>query len=90
MPDDGGDPCLYTNNDYGNAGPLPVTVPGAGSGTVIDADPRIISNLIVDQTLDNPAAICRACTHAGMSGAAAHAALRRSQRPTLVRRPARA
>jgi hypothetical protein len=33
------------NNNYGNA------------GNVVDADPRIISNLIVDQSLDNPAAI---------------------------------
>jgi len=34
-----------TNNDYGAA------------GSVADADPRIISNLIVSQTVDNPAAI---------------------------------
>ena len=26
-------------------------------GTVVDADPRIISNLIVDMSVDNPAAI---------------------------------
>lgn len=41
-------PIWYTNNDYG--------VKGAGTH-VIDADPRIISNLIVDQTLANPAAL---------------------------------
>ncbi len=28
-----------------------------GTGTVIDADPRLISNLVVDQTLTNPAAV---------------------------------
>jgi len=28
-----------------------------GTGSVIDADPRIISNLVVDQTLTNPAAV---------------------------------
>ncbi len=65
----------YTNNDYGNAGPRTGSQPGAGSGTVIDADPRIISNLIVDQTLDNPAAIATALTHAGMSGQPLMAAL---------------
>ncbi len=60
---------VYTNNDYGNAGPLPGNVPGAGSGTVIDADPRIISNLIVDQSLANPAAIMTALQHAGIPSA---------------------
>ncbi|MDX3927017.1 MAG: peroxidase family protein [Shinella sp.] len=59
----------YTNNDYGNAGPGSGTSPGPGSGTVIDADPRIISNLIVDQTLANPAAIMAALQHAGVPGA---------------------
>ena len=29
-------------------------------GTVVDADPRTISNLIADQTLNNPAAISAA------------------------------
>jgi Ca2+-binding RTX toxin-like protein len=42
------------NNDYG--------VPGS----VADADPRTISNLIVDQTLDNPAAIAAALRYAGV------------------------
>ena len=36
---------LVTNTDYGQ------------SGNVADADPRIISNLIVDQTITNPAAV---------------------------------
>ncbi|MHA6689753.1 peroxidase family protein [Devosia sp. A449] len=45
-----------TNTDYG------------ASGDVVDADPRLISNLIVDQTLDNPAAIIAALEHAGYAG----------------------
>ncbi|HEV2596897.1 peroxidase family protein, partial [Sphingopyxis sp.] len=65
----------YTNNNYGNAGTRTGSQPGPGSGTVIDADPRIISNLVVDQTLNNPAAIAAALTHAGMSGSALMAAL---------------
>ncbi|WP_404374597.1 peroxidase family protein [Vreelandella aquamarina] len=47
-----------TNNDYGEA------------GDVVDVEPRLISNLIVDQTLDNPAAIATALQHAGMNGQA--------------------
>ena len=50
----------YTNNDYGLAGS--VLVDGVPGNVVIDADPRIISNLIVDQTAANPAAL------AAMSG----------------------
>ncbi|MDH4607941.1 peroxidase family protein, partial [Pseudomonas sp. BN102] len=38
-----------TNNNYATTGPL--------AGNVVDADPRIISNLIVDQTMSNPAAV---------------------------------
>ncbi|HET7155693.1 MAG TPA: peroxidase family protein, partial [Hyphomicrobiaceae bacterium] len=37
--------ATLTNTDY------------ASTGSVVDADPRIISNLIVDQTITNPAAI---------------------------------
>lgn len=66
-PDDTG-VSWYTNNNYANAGTRTGSQPGPGSGTVIDADPRIISNLIVDQTLKNPAAIAAALTHAGLSG----------------------
>lgn len=58
----------FSNNNYANAGPGSGSVTGPGSGTVIDADPRIISNLIVDQTLNNPAAIAAALTHAGLFG----------------------
>src|SRR5262245_50974926 len=57
------------NEDFGAADQLfprlldPAFVDGdagtsyANGGTVIDADPRIISNLIVDQTSNNPAAV---------------------------------
>src|SRR5690606_4044070 len=46
---------LTNYNDYGNP------------GDVVDADPRLISNLIVDQTLDNPAPIVAALEHAGVT-----------------------
>ena len=45
------------NNNYG------------APGSVADADPRIISNLVVDQTLSNPAVIAAALRHAGYSEA---------------------
>ena len=45
------------NNDYG------------APDSVVDADPRLISNLVVDQTLANPAAIAAALRHAGHSEA---------------------
>ncbi|MCS6627905.1 hypothetical protein N0B44_33890, partial [Roseibacterium beibuensis] len=66
---------IYTNNDYGNAGPNPGTMPGAGSGTVIDADPRLISNLVADQSLNNPAVIMAALQYAGVPGPQLMAAL---------------
>ncbi|EJM69688.1 peroxidase family protein, partial [Pseudomonas sp. GM55] len=37
----------------------------AGTGTVIDPQPRIISNLIVDQTANNPAAVAAAAANPG-------------------------
>jgi Ca2+-binding RTX toxin-like protein len=37
-------------------------------GNVVDSDPRLISNLIVDQTVSNPAAIAAGLQHAGLSG----------------------
>lgn len=48
-------PVSLTNTDYTPGSPTgnPMFVPG----TVVDADPRLISNLIVDQTSNNPAAI---------------------------------
>jgi Ca2+-binding RTX toxin-like protein len=44
-------PNTLTNNNYG------VLSPGGTVGSVVDADPRIISNLIVSMTVDNLAAI---------------------------------
>lgn len=58
-----GEGPLFTNNNY------------AANGSVVDADPRLISNLIVDQTLGNPAAVYAALSHAGVSGAALWTAL---------------
>ncbi|MBY4893885.1 hypothetical protein KUL25_14040 [Rhodobacteraceae bacterium N5(2021)] len=40
------------------------------SGSVFDAEPRVISNLVADQTLSNPAAIASALKHAGLTGQA--------------------
>ena len=49
-----------TNNNY-------AAVNGTGTKTIsiVDADPRIISNLVVDQTPNNPAAIAAALAAAG-------------------------
>src|SRR6056297_483014 len=44
------------------------------SGSVYDAEPRVISNLIADQTLGNPAAVAAALSHAGLTGSAMLAA----------------
>ncbi|MBU2329037.1 MAG: calcium-binding protein, partial [Alphaproteobacteria bacterium] len=57
----------------GFSGNAPVFVPITNSaytpgGAVADADPRLISNLIVDQTLANPAAIYTALVQSGYSG----------------------
>ncbi|UUZ64946.1 hypothetical protein LP417_09460 [Polaromonas sp. P1-6] len=38
-----------TNTNYATTGP--------GTGNVVDSDPRMISNLIVDQTITNPSAV---------------------------------
>jgi Ca2+-binding RTX toxin-like protein len=51
-----------TNTNYGVA------------GNVVDSDPRTISNLIVDMTAANPAAVTAALTFLGITGAAATAA----------------
>ncbi len=57
---------LVTNTDYGVIGaPSDPTVNGGHTGNVADADPRIISNLIVDMTLNNPAAVVAALRVAG-------------------------
>ncbi|OYY00205.1 MAG: hypothetical protein B7Y80_08700 [Hyphomicrobium sp. 32-62-53] len=44
-------------------------------GDVVDADPRTISNLIVDQTANNPAAVFKALQDAGYTNAQAFTAL---------------
>ncbi len=64
----GGAPIVAGNYDPANPSPLPPPPPGRPAlvpGTVVDADPRIISNLIVDQTLENPAALRAALQQAG-------------------------
>lgn len=64
---------VVDNNNYGVDGeqnaPGDMTN-GGHSGNVADADPRIISNLIVDQTPANPAAIIAALQFAGFEGTA--------------------
>ncbi|MDR5652257.1 peroxidase family protein [Ruixingdingia sedimenti] len=60
------DPVVLDNNDYTPGAP---TTPGFDPGTVVDADPRTISNLVVDQTLNNPAAIAAALRLGGMAEA---------------------
>lgn len=47
---------LVTNTNYGVIG-APSATNGGHSGNVADADPRIISNLVVDQSTANPAAV---------------------------------
>jgi Ca2+-binding RTX toxin-like protein len=47
---------LVTNNDYGFIG-TPSGTNGGHTGNVADADPRIISNLVNDQSIANPAAV---------------------------------
>lgn len=61
-----GNTVVLNNNNYT---PGAATSPGFAPGTVVDADPRLISNLIVDQTLENPAAIAAALRHGGMGEA---------------------
>ncbi len=70
---------LYQDDTYAQgSGSLPPGYPAnpnyGSPGDVVDADPRLISNLIVDQTLNNPAAIAAALDHAGITGAALTAA----------------
>lgn len=62
--------------DFDGSGPAPAFVNGnyGQGGSVVDADPRTISNLIVDQTAANRAAIEAALFHLGIDGTAAHAA----------------
>ena len=74
---------IYVNDPDGDAidfdgpGPAPGISQGnyGQSGNVVDADPRTISNLIVDQSLNNPAAIIAALKLADITGADATAAV---------------
>ena len=66
-----------TNNDYGIHDPNSPLITNSRAiqpGDVVDADPRIISNLIADQSLNNPAAIAAAIEYVGLVGAEADAA----------------
>lgn len=60
----GGGALQLTDGNYNEHG-APTDIYGITGGTLVDADPRTISNLIVDQTLDNPAAIAAALRYAG-------------------------
>lgn len=62
----GGGMVSLTDGNYGENG-APTDPFGLTGGTLVDADPRIISNLIVDQTLDNPAAIAAALRFGGVA-----------------------
>ena len=67
---------LLTNTDYGViALDNPAITRGIQPGDVVDADPRTISNLVVDQTVNNPAALFKALQDAGLGNAAAFALL---------------
>lgn len=74
-PVDMGAPQPVINTDYGVVGqPTNPFAPGGNgghTGNVADADPRIITNLISDQTLRNPAAITAALQYAGYADLAA-------------------
>jgi Ca2+-binding RTX toxin-like protein len=64
-----------TNNNYGVHAPNTSSNPRAiQPGDVVDADPRTISNLIVDQTLNNKSAIVSALRLAGSADPNADAA----------------
>ncbi len=58
-------PTTITNTNYN---------PASGFNSVADEDPRTITNLIVDMTAGNPAAVTAALTYHGITGAAATAA----------------
>jgi Ca2+-binding RTX toxin-like protein len=55
-----GPSTVLSNTDYAPGAPSAL-----GPGTVVDADPRLISNLVSDMSLNNPAAIVAALTFAG-------------------------
>lgn len=70
------DPVYSNENDEGPVGFHGVTNTNYGNnGDVVDSDPRTISNLIVDQTPANPAAIYAALKAIGVTGTEATAAV---------------
>jgi Ca2+-binding RTX toxin-like protein len=76
---------IVSNTNYG-AGQT-VNADGTLSGppaNVVDIMPRLISNLIVDQTLNNPAAVMAALSYAGYEGAAAKACFEEIMAARLV------
>ncbi len=57
---------VVTNTDYAvSDGPSNTS---GSDGNVVDSDPRIISNLIVDQSVNNPAAVAAAEADPGLDG----------------------
>lgn len=73
-----------TNNDYGTVGTPTPGANGGHSGNVVDADPRLISNLIADMSFNNPAAIVAALTFAGSADVYADLAVVRAAHATLI------
>ncbi|MGI9405448.1 MAG: peroxidase family protein, partial [Hyphomicrobiaceae bacterium] len=64
---------VVTNTDYQQSGSQDNTGPGdvpdgVADGDVVDSDPRIISNLVVDLSVNNPAAIVAAGADPGTDG----------------------
>ncbi len=60
------------------------------SGSVYDSQPRVISNLVADQSLNNPAAIAGALASLGITGAAQLTIVREIMAAQQVARDARA
>src|SRR3954462_4254666 len=92
---------VYINEQDGDTMPLGPVGSGAptisntnydptipGSHSVADADPRIISNLIVDQTLNNRSALVAALVVAGSENADAEATAILNARATMLADPA--
>jgi Ca2+-binding RTX toxin-like protein len=76
---------IVTNTNYANG--QTVNADGTLSGSpdnVVDIMPRLISNLIVDQTLNNPAALMAALSYAGYEGAEARACFNEIMAARLV------
>ena len=63
---------VVTNTNYDPTITTSSNQPGVNVHSVADADPRIISNLIVDQTLTNRSALVAALMVAGAADAARH------------------